>query len=66
MDSLKMSVERHQGKWLGELLGILWGYQTIECTMTGETPFKMAFGKKKFLFLSKWKSQFFEFKLLMK
>ena len=34
------------GVWSDELLGVLWAYKTTIKTLTGKTPFKLAYGSE--------------------
>ena len=34
------------GVWSNELLGVLWAYKTTIKTLTGKTPFKLAYGSE--------------------
>ena len=37
-------MEKAKGKWVEELLGVLWAYQTIPGRPTGSIPFALAYG----------------------
>ena len=41
---IKTRLEGAKGAWPDELPGVLWAYRMTVRTLTGETPFKMAFG----------------------
>ena len=46
---LKIIKTRHEGAkgvWPNELPGVLWAYRTTMRTVTGETPFKLAYGSE--------------------
>ena len=38
-----MKLEEHKGLWAEELSKVLWAYRTTSRTLTGETPFSMAY-----------------------
>ena len=40
---IKTRLERANGVWPDELPGVLWAYRTTVRTLTGETPFKLAY-----------------------
>lgn len=44
LNSLKKWLERVKGKWVNELPGVLWAYQTTSRRLTGVTLFALAFG----------------------
>ena len=44
LNSLKKWLERVKGKWVNELPGVLWAYQTTSKQLTGVTLFALAFG----------------------
>ena len=46
MKIIKTRLEGTKGVWPDELSGVLWAYKTIVRTLTGETPFKLAYGNK--------------------
>ena len=39
-------LEGAKGKWVDELLGVLWAYRTTSRWPTGATPFALAYGMK--------------------
>ena len=41
-----MHLQGAKGVWPDELPGVLWAYRTIVRTLTGETPFKLAYGSE--------------------
>lgn len=41
---IKARLEGAKGAWLEELPGVLWAYRTTAMTLTGGTPFRLAFG----------------------
>ncbi|CAL9001825.1 unnamed protein product [Prunus brigantina] len=41
---MKKRLEGAEGKWVDELLGVLWAYRTTKRRSTGETPFSLAYG----------------------
>ena len=43
---IKTQLEGAKGVWLDELPGVLWAYRTTVRTLTGETPFKLAYGSE--------------------
>ena len=43
---IKTQLEGAKGVWPDELRGVLWAYRTTMRTLTGETPFKLAYGSK--------------------
>ena len=43
---IKTWLEKVNGVWSDELLGVLWAYRTTVRTPTGETPFKLAYGSE--------------------
>ena len=43
---IKTRLEGAKGVWPDELPGVLWAYRTTMRTLTGETPFKLAYGSK--------------------
>ena len=43
---IKTWLEGAKGVWPDELPGVLWAYRTIVRTLTGETPFKLAYGSE--------------------
>ena len=43
---IKTHLEGAKGIWSNELPGVLWVYRTTVRTLTGETPFKLAYGSK--------------------
>ncbi|CAL8168540.1 unnamed protein product [Prunus armeniaca] len=49
LDCLKKRLEGAQGKWVDELLGVLWSFRTTKRRSTYETPFCMAYGTKEIL-----------------
>ncbi|KAL6314404.1 hypothetical protein AAG906_022487 [Vitis piasezkii] len=42
--ALKKRLEQAKGKWVEELPGVLWAYQTTPGRPTGNTPFALAYG----------------------
>ena len=44
LNSLKKWLEGVKGKWVNELPGVLWAYQTTSRRLTGITLFALAFG----------------------
>ncbi|XP_070054357.1 uncharacterized protein [Nicotiana tomentosiformis] len=44
INNLKKRLEESKGKWPEALPGVLWAYQTIAKTGTGETPFSLVYG----------------------
>nr|CAN79683.1 hypothetical protein VITISV_011289 [Vitis vinifera] len=42
--ALKKRLEQAKGKWVEELPGVLWAYQTTPRRPTGNTPFALAYG----------------------
>ena len=46
MKIIKIRLERANGVWPDELPGVLWAYRTTVRTLTGETPFKLAYGSE--------------------
>ena len=43
---IKTWLEGAKGVWPDELPGVLWAYRTTTRTLTGETPFKLAYGSE--------------------
>ena len=43
---IKTRLEGTKGVWPDELPGVLWAYRTTVRTLTGETPFKLAYGSE--------------------
>ena len=43
---IKTRLEGAKGVWPDELPGVLWAYKTTVRTLTGETPFKLAYGSE--------------------
>ena len=43
---IKTRLEGAKGIWPDELPGVLWAYRTTVRTLTGETPFKLAYGSE--------------------
>ena len=43
---IKTQLEGAKRIWLDELLSVLWAYRLTTRTLTGETPFRLAFGTK--------------------
>ena len=39
-------LEKAKGKWVDELLGVLWAYRTTSKQLIGATPFALAHGMK--------------------
>ena len=46
MKIIKTQLEGAKGVWPDELPGVLWAYKTTVRTLTGETPFKLAYGSE--------------------
>ncbi|XP_075095200.1 uncharacterized protein LOC142173501 [Nicotiana tabacum] len=46
IQNLKKNLEAAKGKWPEELPGVLWAYQMIAKSSTGETPFSLVYGTK--------------------
>ena len=46
MKVIKTRLEGVKGVWPDELPGVLWAYRTTVRTLTGETPFKLAYGSE--------------------
>ena len=46
MSGLKKRLDDAKGKWVEELLHVLWTYRTTPCRSTGKTPFSMTYGAK--------------------
>ena len=44
LDGIKKKLEAAKGKWVEELLSVLWTHRTTVRKFIGETPFAMAFG----------------------
>ncbi|RVX14039.1 hypothetical protein CK203_011439 [Vitis vinifera] len=44
INALKKRLEQAKGKWVEELLGVLWAYRTTPGRPTGNTPFALAYG----------------------
>ena len=44
MTALKKRLEQAKGKWVEELLGVLWAYRTTLGRLTGNTSFTLAYG----------------------
>lgn len=44
MKIIKTRLEVSKGQWVDELPGVLWAYRTTLRSLTGETPYAMAFG----------------------
>ena len=44
INALKKMLEQAKGKWVEELLGVLWAYRTTPGRPTGNTPFALAYG----------------------
>lgn len=44
LTALKKKLEKAKEKWVAELLGVLWAYQTTLGCPTGNTPFTLAYG----------------------
>lgn len=44
LNALKKRLEKAKGKWVEELPGVLWAYQTTPGCPTGNTPFALAYG----------------------
>lgn len=42
--SLETQLFEAKGKWAEELLGVIWANKTTPKSITGETPFKLAYG----------------------
>ena len=43
---MKTKLEDLKGRWVDELREVLWAYRITARTLTGETPFSLAFGYK--------------------
>ena len=46
MKIIKTRLEGAKGVWPDELPGVLWAYRTTVRTLTGETPYKLAYGSE--------------------
>ena len=46
MKIIKTRLEGTKGVWPDKLPGVLWAYRTTVRTLTGETPFKLAYGSE--------------------
>ena len=46
MKIIKTWLEKAKGVWSDKLPGVLWAYNTMVKTPTGETPFKLAYGSE--------------------
>ena len=46
VNGLKKRLDDAKGKWVKELLHVLWTYRTTPCRSTRETPFSMTYGVK--------------------
>ncbi|GKV12463.1 hypothetical protein SLEP1_g23603 [Rubroshorea leprosula] len=44
LEGIKLRLEQHKAKWADELNNVLWAYRTTSRTITGETPYHLAFG----------------------
>ena len=44
MNKLKKRLEGTKGRWVEELLNVLWAYQTTHRRSMGETPFSLTYG----------------------
>ena len=44
MSALKKRLHSGKGKWVEELLGVLWAYRTTSRKPTGESPFALTYG----------------------
>ena len=44
VNGIKKRLNDAKGKWVEELLHVLWTYRTTPCRLTGETPFSMTYG----------------------
>ena len=44
MNRLKKRLEGTKGRWVEELLNVLWAYQTTHRRSMGETPFSLTYG----------------------
>ena len=44
VSGLKKRLDDAKGKWVEELLHVLWTYRTTPCRSIGETPFSMTYG----------------------
>ncbi|RVW73264.1 Pro-Pol polyprotein [Vitis vinifera] len=44
INALKKRLEQAKGKWVEELLGVLWAYRTTPGRPTGNTPFALTYG----------------------
>ncbi|XP_060960880.1 uncharacterized protein LOC133031407 [Cannabis sativa] len=48
-DTIKKKLDAAKGKWVDELPQVLWAHRTTEKTITGHTPFSLAFGSEEML-----------------
>uniref|UniRef100_A0A2N9G930 Reverse transcriptase domain-containing protein n=1 Tax=Fagus sylvatica TaxID=28930 RepID=A0A2N9G930_FAGSY len=46
LDGVKKILEEAKGKWVEELLSVMWTHRTTKRRFTGETPFALAYGVK--------------------
>lgn len=53
---IKARLEGAKGAWLEELPGVLWAYRTTAMTLTGGTPFRLAFGIEAVIPIVVWMS----------
>ncbi|GKV02837.1 hypothetical protein SLEP1_g15225 [Rubroshorea leprosula] len=44
LEGIKPRLEQHKVRWADELNNVLWAYRTTSQTVTGETPYHLAFG----------------------
>jgi len=44
VNGLKKRLEGAKGRWVEELLNVLWAYQTTLRRLTGETPYSLTYG----------------------
>lgn len=44
LSALKKQLEKAKGRWVEELLGVLWAYRTTPERPIGNTPFALAYG----------------------
>ena len=44
VSALRKRLEQAKGRWVEELLGVLWTYRTTPGQPTGDTPFALTYG----------------------
>ena len=44
LDGIKKRLEEAKGRWVEELLSVMWTHRTTRRRSTGETPFALAYG----------------------